>query len=361
LHSTYCTVDALDECVTDLPKLLDFIVLTSRISSRVKWIVSSRNEAHIEQRLRLDDSGIRLSLELKENADHVSHAVNAYIDHCISELTGIQHDAALRYSVKEKLQCKANGTFLWVSLVIKELQHVMAWNVLEIIDEVPMELKDVYHRMMRQIEQLRCQNPGLCRQVLSTVIATYRPLHLQELFVLSGLPPQFQNVCQTTATIVKMCGSFLTIREDIVYIIHQSARDFLSKEGTHDLFPCGVGHAHRSIFSRSLQIMSRTLRRDMYKLCAPGSPAELIITPYPDPLAASRYSCIYWIDHLCDWNPSSSAGNEVELQPGGTVDSFLRHRYLYWLEALSLCKSMSKGVVSIAKLEALIQVICESL
>jgi len=61
LNSTYLIVDALDECVTDLPKLLDFIFLMSSISSRVKWIVSSRNEAHIEQKLRLDDSGIRLS------------------------------------------------------------------------------------------------------------------------------------------------------------------------------------------------------------------------------------------------------------------------------------------------------------
>jgi hypothetical protein len=39
------------------------------------------------------------------------------------------------------------------------------------------------------------------------------------------------------------------------------------------------------------------------------------------------------------------------------VDVFVRKKYLYWLEALSLCKSMSEGVLSMAKLEALIQVI----
>ncbi|ORY19072.1 hypothetical protein BCR34DRAFT_670650 [Clohesyomyces aquaticus] len=71
LNSTYLIVDALDECV-DLPKLLDFILQQSSISSRVKWIVSSRNEAHIEKRLQLDGSGIRLSLKLIENAAQVS-------------------------------------------------------------------------------------------------------------------------------------------------------------------------------------------------------------------------------------------------------------------------------------------------
>ncbi|OCK73542.1 HET-domain-containing protein [Lepidopterella palustris CBS 459.81] len=355
LNSTYLIVDALDECVTDLPKLLDFIVQKSSVSSRVKWIVTSRNDAHIEQRLRLDDSGTRLSLELKENTTQVSRAVDAYIDHCLSELTEIQHDKLLRDLVREKMQRKANGTFLWVSLVMRDLKEAMSWEVLQVLDEVPVELKDVYCQMMGRIKALRRQRSELCRQVLSIIIATYRPLHLQELYVLSDLPRQVQNVNQATETIVKMCGSFLTVRNDNVYIIHQSARDFLSKEASHDIFPYGTRDAHRSIFSRSLQVMSRTLHRDMYSLRVLAYPAQQVKQPDPDPLAASRYSCIFWIDHLCDWGLDSSNNHSVNLQDGGVIDSFMREKYLYWLEALSLCKSMSKGVTSIAKLEALIQ------
>ncbi|KAF1965715.1 HET-R [Bimuria novae-zelandiae CBS 107.79] len=355
LNSTYFTVDALDECDTDLPKLLDFIVQMSSVSSRAKWIVSSRNEAHIEQRLRLDDSGIRLSLELKENAAQVSRAVDAYINCCVLELPEIKHNQRLQDLVREKMQQKANGTFLWVSLVIKELKEAMAWEALQILEEVPTDLKDVYRRMIQQIKRLRRQYPGMCRQVLSTVLATYRPLHLQELHVLSGLPTQVQNVNQATATIVRMCGSFLTIREDSVYIIHQSARDFLSEEARHDLVPRGIGSVHQCIFYRSLQLMSTTLRRDIYSLRTLGYPAEQIEPPDPDPLAALRYPCIYWIDHLCEWNHGSSAEDQVDLQDRGAIDSFLRQRYLYWLEALSLCQSMSKGVASMAKLEVFMQ------
>ncbi|KAF2179516.1 purine and uridine phosphorylase [Zopfia rhizophila CBS 207.26] len=355
LNSTYLIVDALDECVMDLAKLLDFIVRMTSLSSHVKWIISSRNETHIEQRLRLDNSGIRLSLELKENAAQVSYAVNAYIEHCLSELPEIEHDTLLQELVRKKIQQKANGTFLWVSLVIKELKNVMAWEILQILDEIPTELKEVYRRMMKQIKQLQRQYPELCRQVLSTVLATYRPLHLQELYFLSGLSIQVQNINQATAAIVKMCGSFLTIREDDVYIIHQSARDFLSKEVRQDIFPCGAGDVHQSIFCRSLQVMSRTLRRDMYSLRTLGYSIDQVKQPDLDPLVASRYSCIYWIDHLYEWNTSSSAKDKVDLQDGGVVHSFLRQQYLYWLEALSLCKNMPKGVVSMAKLEALIQ------
>jgi hypothetical protein len=96
LNSTYLIIDALDECVTDLPKLLDCIVQKSSVSPLVNWIVSSRNDTNIERGLRLDNSGTRLSLELKENAKQVSRAVNAYIDHYLSELTEIQHNKLLR-------------------------------------------------------------------------------------------------------------------------------------------------------------------------------------------------------------------------------------------------------------------------
>ena len=103
--------------------------------------------------------------------------------------------------------------------------------------------------------------------------------------------------------------------------------------------------------------MSKTLRRDIYRLCTLGYPIKRVELPNQDPLAASRYSCIYWVDHLCDWNSNSCANHKVDLQDGGMVDVFVRKKYLYWLEALSLCRSMSEGVLSMAKLEALIQVI----
>jgi hypothetical protein len=85
LTTTYLIVDALDECVTDLPKLLDFVAKQSSVSSRVKWIVSSRNWPEIEGRLEQAGHKVKLSLEL--NAASVSTAVQAYIDRRVSELT----------------------------------------------------------------------------------------------------------------------------------------------------------------------------------------------------------------------------------------------------------------------------------
>jgi hypothetical protein len=133
LDNVYFFIDALDECVNDLEKLLAFIMMKSTLSPCVKWILTSRNYANIEQRLRIDDFGARLSLELKENAAQVSSAVNAYIDHRLTELEQIQHDQSLLSSVREKMRQKANGTFLWVSLVMKELKDVQSWEVAQVL------------------------------------------------------------------------------------------------------------------------------------------------------------------------------------------------------------------------------------
>jgi hypothetical protein len=326
----YLIIDALDECHMDRKKLLDFVAKHSSASSQVKWIVSSHNWLDIEEKLEPVGHKVKLSLELKENASQVSRAADAYIDHCLHGLPKFQNNNLLRELVRGTMHQKASGTFLWVSLVVEELKgdHVMAWEVPKLLENMPTDLRDVYRRMVEQIEGLPREYPGLCRQVLSTIIAAYRPLHLQELHLLSGLPTEFQEVDEVTTGIVKKCGSFLTIQEGSVYIIHQSARDFLSDQASYNIFPCGIKDVHYSIISKSLQAMSTTLRRDMYSLRAPGYPAEQVELPDPDPLAASRYSCIYWIDHLCDWSLSSSANSSVDLRDRGVVHEFVAKKYL---------------------------------
>src|SRR4051794_11865017 len=92
--------------------------------------------------------------------------------------------------------------------------------------------------------------------------------------------------------------------------------------------------------------MSRTLRRDMYGLHAVGFPTDQVKQPDPDPLAAARYSCVYWVDHLRDWDSSKSVKHEDILQDGGSVDRFLRKKYIYWLEALGLLKGKTRRVTS---------------
>jgi hypothetical protein len=346
LKDTYLIVDALDECETDLSQLLNLIIRTALISPRVKWIVSSRNKPDIESRLRLDSVQMRLSLEL--NGEHVSRAVEMFIDYKVSKLPLITDDSALQEIVRGQIYAKASGTFLWAALVLKELESVESWDVLDVLQGMPPELEPLYDRMLHQVEQLQRKDPEFCRLVLSTITLAHRPLHLLEVGALSNLPKQISTSLDRVMKVVNKYGSFLTIRANRTYFIHQSAKDFLLEKATNRVFPSGKAEVNYTMFSRSREVIIRTLRRDIYGLHSPGFPNEKVEPPVPDPLAAAQYSCLYWVDHLLDCDRKDTTN---DVKDGGSVHRFLEMSYIYWLEALSLMKSLPDGIVMIIKLE----------
>jgi hypothetical protein len=356
LKTTYLVVDALDECVVDLPKLLDLIVRTSTLSPRVKWLLSSRNENHIEEKLKSVGDEAKLSLELKQNAEQVARAVVAYIDHKLSCLESLR-EADLRKQVGNELHRKANGTFLWVALVMQELEKPESWDPLAVVEEAPAGLQRLYDRMMQQIQRLSARNVDICQSLLCTTAVAYRPLYLAEMGSLCRSADQAIMVAETVRKIVAMCGSFLTVRDEQVYLVHQSAKDYLSDKMRATALP-SQREMHGTLFAQSIKLLSSKLKRDMSNLAEPGFSIDEVRTPDPDPLATARYSCIYWVDHLCESKPESLTSSVGDLQVLGAIDEFLRKKYIYWLEGLSLCKSVGRGVVSMEKLWSLVQVCC---
>ena len=353
LSTTYLIIDALDECVTDLSKLLDFIARHSSLSSRVKWIVSSRNWPDIEAQLEQAGHKVRLSLEL--NAKSVAAAVDVFIQQKVDQLSQEkQYKPEVRSAVLQHLTSNANGTFLWVALVCQDLKTAPKWNVLKKLALFPPGLDSLYKRMMQQISE--SDGAEICQQVLASTAVLHRPVALSELIALVEPLEDFVDDLESVREIVGLCGSFLTLQEDTVYFVHQSAQDFLFAKASDHVFPDGTAAAHRTIFLRSLAVLSRTLHRDMYTLGALGTPIDDVQVPEHDPLAASRYSCVYWIDHLYDSKPKSWICSVGDLKVTDVINKFMRRKYLYWLEGLSLCRSIGKGVVSMAKLCSLAQV-----
>ncbi|KAI8668591.1 Vegetative incompatibility protein HET-E-1 [Fusarium keratoplasticum] len=347
LDGAILIVDALDECKTNRYQLLDFITKPSR----VKWIVSSRNWQDIEEKLDNTKQNVRLHLEL--NKDSVSKAVDTYIGYKVEELAGLKnYNTETRNAVQRHLVDNADGTFLWVALVCKELADskvVRQRHTLSKLKLFPLGLDPLYERMMEQISDSNDAN--ICKEILAIASVVYRPITLEELKVLvkSLEEDDYNDLPQ----IIRSCGSFLTLREGVIYFVHQSAKDFLLNKASDQVLPSGAAHQHYGIFSRSLEALSETLERDIYKLGVPGFPIDQVSPPDPDPLASIRYSCVFWVGHL-DNSESQAKMSDKVLQDAGIVHDFLQKKYLYWLESLSLLRSMSEGVMAVQKLEALV-------
>ncbi|KAL8364654.1 hypothetical protein RB595_003776 [Gaeumannomyces hyphopodioides] len=340
LPRTALIIDALDECVSGRDQLVNLV--RQNASSRVRWILSSRNDVEPQEELNCPHSILRL--EQLDNAESVSRAVEAYIN---SKTAHIK-PPSLRDHVREVLRQKANGTFLWVALVVQELKQAKPWDMRRVVDEVPTGLDELYARMIRQLER---SEQDYCRLVLSAATLAYRPLRLPELGVISGLPDEISGEDEYVLEVVNTSGSFLTVRDNTVYFVHQSAKDYLIGKAVWSIFPTGPAAAHRAIFCQSLNALRKVLRCDIYGLRRPGASIDNVKVPDPDPLAAVWYSCVYWIDHLLE------ARHRDDFRDAVRIHDFLRQYFLYWIEALSLYRAISDGVLAVARLEKLLKTI----
>lgn len=289
LQNTYLIVDALDECVTGLPLLLAFIVQKLSASPQVKWIVSSRKLQIIDEHLDAEIPKVPLCLESK---DKIISAVSTYIKYKVDQLARMKKfDDEIRDAVKNHLSSNAENTFLWVAMVCQELVKVDRWEFrVDMLNAFPPGLDPFYQRMMEQI--CNSNKADICNHILAVISTVYRPITLQELTSFIDMPDISDNH-EFLADIIGLCGSFLTLRDTIVYFIHQSVKDFLLEKAMNKIFPSGINTMHYSIFSRSLHVMPNKLCRDIYGLHSSGYFIDQAKQPKSDSLAAVRYSYIY--------------------------------------------------------------------
>lgn len=253
--------------------------------------------------------------------------------------------------VKEQLRQKSDGTFLWVSLVIQEMQKCQLLpEMIELLERAPRGLTPFYNRMLLQIQRLERLKRESCMLVLSVVTLGYRPLHLHELRLLAGVPKR-RHGFDDLENIIAMCGSFLIIRDDHVHLVHQSAKDHLSNsKGSAATFSSGHFAIHHRVCQASLQNLSARLRRNIYGLEDPAISVPEIATPPSDrdPLIDLRYSCTYWLDHFLEaisTSASENISNEYKM-----VSDFFKKHLLHWLDSLSLIGEVRHGILALKRL-----------
>jgi hypothetical protein len=347
LSPMYFVIDALDECEQGLADLIKLITSSLALSDKVKWLVSSRPT------VELSTPGTAGSL-VELDTQKLEQPVNAYINNKLSAFVGKPgYTKQVLDNMSVEILDRAGNTFLWVWFVFQELGKTNKFgklllngrDALAAVKKFPPGLSRVYGRIMDMIDgggvgDPQVGYPQYCKNVLAAATLALRPLTLPELGVLADLPPDMPR------TIVEDCGSFLTIKEETVYLIHQSAKDYLDENYTSRLQPTGVAQGHADISRRSIDAMFSMLKQNMYNLDF-GFKAKNTSPPDPDPLTPIRYSCVFWADHLLN---GENRERKKALADDGAVFGFLNERFLRWLESLSLLEKLSDGVLSIRRL-----------
>jgi hypothetical protein len=342
-------VDALDECTDGQEKLIDLI---SRLSNtcKARWAISSRNWHTIEAQLNSVTADARLQLEL--NATAIAEAVHYFINHKVKELAREKRlNSDMQAQLYEHLVANADDTFLWVALVCQELEKldVAVRHILQVAFTFPSGLTKLYDRMMVIMNQSR--DKKLCEAVLALSAVAIRPHTIAEIATVDGRLEDVSDDLEAIADIVRSCGSFLTIREDTVHIVHQSARDYLIQAS--EIFLSGIAQQHYEIFVSSLNAMHKKLYRNMYQLESTVLIDE-ITPPENQPLNEVQYACIYWINHFDAWYSAESHSPDLDNSAYGLLLTFFKTKCLYWFEAMSLLHHVTDTIKAVQRLKTLV-------
>ncbi|OAQ97504.1 hypothetical protein LLEC1_00839 [Akanthomyces lecanii] len=358
LRSTYIIIDALDECVERQQALVE-LILDTATSKRAKWLVSSRKDLiwpSFGDDHASGDPDVtvkrrrRIKFELEEKKDSISTSIKNYIENAVDHLKrqkGLSNTKA--DLVKERLALNAEGTFLWVALVCKALAdpEVLNGDIEQELNLFPKGLHDLYKQMLTRIQKSR--HKKLCTEILAIACAVFRPVTLAQLRSLSSQELENYEDADLQSLVVR-CGSFLTLEDKTISFVHKSAKDYLRARPGQEIVASGWARQHYMLFRKSLEILTSTLRRDLCGLQFLGPLAERDPPPDLTPLHPISYSALFWMEHFRSSALEENSDLDMQKAAANLVFEFFQEKYLYWLEALSLLKSLSNLVKPLRKL-----------
>jgi ankyrin repeat protein len=233
----FVLIDALDECAPLLRK--DLLVSINRLfskestpSERFKFIIACRPDEDIENFLN------PVGVSLRVNSSNINLDLSDYIDQKVEELSvQINYSLDLKAKVRDALSDNAQGTFLWVSLMVANLKEVLQYDVEETLETLPNGLDETYARILVSIPEKQ-QRPA--QFLLCLIVAAERPLGTYDIAAAFGtwktgsIPPddrlhEFSDIRLTCSSILHVDGDDNSSGPGgaTVNLLHQSVKEYL--------------------------------------------------------------------------------------------------------------------------------------
>jgi hypothetical protein len=193
--------------------------------------------------------------------------------------------------------------------------------------------------------------------VMGQILASLEPLPITALTAMrKHFPPADEEY--EVEWVVSRLGSLLTGTTDSqtpIRPLHGSFYDFLTDKSRSGKFFVDVTLAHRDLAFGSLGVMKHDLRFNICSLESsyiPNSAIPNLDKRVKDCISAGlSYSCRFWGTHVGATSIERLLAKEVE-------DFFDGERLLFWIEAVSLLKSVSGSVATLSCIARWITVRC---
>ena len=319
-QNVICVLDALDECRQDdryhlISQLSEFYQEASK-STRTQWlkfVITSRPYEDIESQFK----GILSSIPtLRIRGEYDNEQISREIDGVIrtrvanlAKLVKLSGEQQLR--IEQTLLGMQHRTYLWLHLSIEGILENCRnniWQDQELVELLPKSVEDAYETILNKVRR-----KDIAMQILKIVVGARRPLSVGEMAqALSidtsvDMAPRKREVLADNLEekIRQQCGLFVLISQSKIYLIHQTAKEFLlgsnpdkrQLQWKHCLNPIDV---ETNMARICIMYLSQS---DLHrKICTPlvrkGIPTWKLRNDLSDAESFVAYSAEHWPSHL---------------------------------------------------------------
>ena len=245
-----CVLDALDECEENGKRVLikslnEFYGIAGRRNCQLKFLVTSRPYYDIEE--LFDQFTIRLAGE--DESEMIKQEIDLVIVESVAQLASRKKfDKKTQTFLQARLLGTDNRTYLWLYLTLTGIEKGFGIGtpkrMEDFIESMPKTIYDAYEAMLNRSPQ-----PERAKQLLHIVAAAMRPLTLREMNMALNVEPSHKSRDEvdldsenSLRTYIKnLCGLLISVHDSKIYLLHQTAKDFLVLQQSNNM---STGKAH---------------------------------------------------------------------------------------------------------------------
>ncbi|KAL5088802.1 hypothetical protein Trisim1_006217 [Trichoderma cf. simile WF8] len=239
--SVMVVLDALDECIesefTDLIHRVEG-QLRSNQCGKLKYLLTCRPyEEIISEFHNLKAAFPEIHIPGEEESEAIGHEIEHVVQHRLNQLSKAKSLSVdiTRY-LETKLRETSHRTYLWVYLIFDYLEKENFKKTLKGVEStlitLPQSVNEAYERILSKSKE-----DPMVRKVLTIIFGADRPLSLMEMNEAVNFDITLRTIDREAEQDFKSrlrswCGLFISIQDDYVYFLHQSAREFLQQSSS---------------------------------------------------------------------------------------------------------------------------------
>ncbi|GAB1315143.1 hypothetical protein MFIFM68171_05353 [Madurella fahalii] len=300
-----CILDAFDECDQERSKLAEALCdfYRTRNAFNLKFLVTSRPHGTIRRDFQpLDIPGlpvVHLSGESDDEMRKIAQEIDIYINARVQDIRAIlKLSPGEEKQLLEGLLGVANRTYLWAHLTLDLVQgdiNIDKTRIHQIVSCLPPTVDDAYERILN-----KSNDPEKARKLLHIVVSATRPLTLAEMavaFTLQQIHKSYKDLNLSPEErfgeyVRDLCGLFVTIISSKIYLLHQTAREFLVQDGGSKE---PSSERHNSLLKWKFSLQPQESHRILYQICV----WHLLFTEFEThPLDENKDLSQYLHDHV---------------------------------------------------------------